>query len=303
MEEETNQSNNKGNLKTIRTYLSDMADTVRSNDISVIKVALAEQNKNERENIYRQAEGTPVKKAFWVIGGIALIAIALFGIYFVTNKNANLNTPEIIVKDESVISYDELSTLETTDTSNLTDKILTNIKDVSSRINNTGIESISINNNLAGVKNKIGIKELFTKLEFTAPSSLVRSLSDSFMVGTYTKISSGTTTENKPGLFLILQTKDYEYTYAGMLEWEKTMASDMFYLFELNTKENKIEVNDRQWKDIIINNKDARVLYNEDKLPILYYMFTDKSNIIIANKEDTIKEIVSRLIIKNIKPL
>jgi hypothetical protein len=55
--------------------------------------------------------------------------------------------------------------------------------------------------------------------------------------------------------------------------------------------------------DIIINNKDARVLLNEDGKPILYYMFVDKNNLIITDSIDAIKEIVSRLMLKNIKPL
>ena len=170
-------------------------------------------------------------------------------------------------------------------------------------IKNSGIKSLSINKDTSDAKEKFSVRELFTKLEFTAPSSLVRSLSDSYMVGFYINNISENIIDYKSSLFIILPTTDYEYTYAGMLEWEKTMASDMFYLFELNTKENKLQASDGQWKDIIINNKDARVLYSGDKLPILYYMFTNKNNLIITDKEDTLKEIISRLIIKNIKPL
>lgn len=303
MEEETNQSNEKGSLKTVRTYLSDMADTVRTNDISVIKVALAEQNKNERENIYRQAEGTPFKKFFWIAGGIILILIAIFGIYFVTNKNAALNVPEQIAKNDSVISYDEITSVTIKNGDSLTDKIIANKKEVSTIIKNSGIKSITINKEADGANEKLTVRELFTKLEFTAPSSLVRSLSDSYMVGTYINNLTGNTADYKSSIFLILPTTDYEYTYAGMLEWEKTIAGNTFDLFELNTKDNKLQINDRVWKDIIIENKDARVLLNEDNKPILYYMFTNKNNLIITDKEDTLKEIVSRLVIKNIKPL
>jgi hypothetical protein len=303
MEEETNNLNEKGSLKTVRTYLSDMADTVRTNDISVIKVALAEQNKNERENIYKQAEGTPFKKFFWVAGGIILIGVALFGIYFVTNKNAALNIPEQIVKNDSIISYDELASISVKDGDNLTDKIIANKKEVSTLIKSSGIKSISINKEVGGAKVNLSVRELFTKLGFTAPSSLVRSLSDSYMVGSYINNLSGNTADYKSSLFLILPTTDYEYTYAGMLEWEKTIAGNTYDLFELDTKDNKLQVDNRVWKDIIIENKDARVLLNEENKPILYYMFTNKNNLIITDKEDTLKEITSRLVIKNIKPL
>jgi hypothetical protein len=115
------------------------------------------------------------------------------------------------------------------------------------------------------------------------------------MIGTYTK--------SETSLFIILQSKDYEYTYAGMLSWEETMAGDMFDLFELKTEENKIEINNREWKDVVMENKDSRILFNEEQKPILYYMFADRENVVITDSKDAIKEITTRLIMKNIKPL
>lgn len=292
MDENNQQHNNGENLKTVRTYLSDMADTVRQNEISVIKVALAEQNKHEREDIYKKIEGTPAKKTFWFIGGLLLIAVAIFGVYYILKQKAIDNTVVEVVKEESIISYDANSFIDATNTNNLVEKVNSLKKDESVVDKENSIRLISITKDANGVKEKLGVPEIFSKMNFTAPSSLIRSLSPSYMIGMYNK-----------KLFLIFQTKDYEYTYAGMLEWEKTMARDMFYLFELNTKESVLELSTRQWKDIIINNKDSRVLSNESDVPILYYMFNDKNNLIIADSEDTIKEIIARLIIKNIKPL
>lgn len=292
MEENNQQPNNGEGLKTVRTYLSDMADTVRANEISVIKVALAEQNKHEREDIYKKIEGSPAKKTFWFIGGLLLIAVAIFGVYYILKQKAIENTVVEVVKEESIISYDANSFVDATSTKNLVEKVNALKKDESIPDKDNSIRLISITKDANGVKEKLGVSEIFSGMNFSAPSSLIRSLSPSYMIGMYNK-----------KLFLIFQTKDYEYTYAGMLEWEKTMARDMLSLFELNTKESVLQLSTRQWKDIIINNKDARVLLNENDVPILYYMFNDKSNLIIADNEDTIKEIVARLIIKNIKPL
>jgi len=306
MEENKTQINNQGKLKTVKTYMSDMADTVRANEISVIKVALAEQNKHEREDLYRQAEGTPTKKIFFVIGGLILIAAGVYGsYYFVKQKKVN-NAPEIIAREGAIISYDEIYSLTLKNGDDLVSKINSAKKESSNTgIKNGFIKYFSLDKDTNGIKEKFGVKELFSKFYFTAPPSLVRSLADSYMVGTYTKKLSGSVEEKdgQPKLFIILQSKDYEFTYAGMLEWEKTISSDMFNLFEFDTSENKLEMSNRKWKDIIMSNKDARVLFNEKDRPILYYIFADKNNIIIADSVDTIKEIISRLLIKNIKPL
>jgi hypothetical protein len=295
--------NNKENLKTVRTYMSDMADTVRANEISVIKVALAEQNKKAREELYRKAEGTPVNKIFWFIGGIILIAGALYGSTFLINKKDKINIPVKIVKEEAMISYDEVSTIILGDSNKLLDKIKNVIKEKSSIDNNSSIKYILILKEVSDVKQKIEPKELFSNLKFTAPSALVRSLSNNYMVGTYTKNSSSDSEPMNQKLFIILQSNDYEFTYAGMLDWEKTLAGDMIDLFELNTTDTKNKLNERIWKDLIINNKDSRVLYNEENKPILYYIFADQNNLIIADNQDTIKEILSKLILKNTKPL
>lgn len=295
MEEEKLNYNKKDGIKTVRTYMSDMADTVRDNEISIIKVALAEQNKHEREDLYRKVEGTPIKKVFWLIGGIILVVIAIGGTYFIIQQKAKQNAPEQITKEETLISYDEISPISVTDPNELTNKIIAAKKETSTTGKNDVIKFISLSQGVNGLQGKILTQDLFTDLGFTASSSLVQSLSDSYMIGTYTN--------NAQNLFIIFQTKNYEYTYAGMLEWERTLAGDMLSLFELDTKESKLKISDRKWKDIIIENKDARALVNENDKIILYYLFTDKNNLIIASDESTIKEIVAKLILKNIKPL
>ncbi len=180
MNENNKQLNTNGNLKTVRTYLSDMADTVRQNEISVIKVALAEQNKNERENIYRQEEGTPIKKVMWFIGGAVLIIGSIVGVYFLLNQKTK-NTPAQITKEETVISYDETSSINTTD--QLTERINSVKKEVGA---NGSIKFISLSQTVSGVEEKLSVKDLFSSLKFSASPSLIRALSDSYMVGTYT---------------------------------------------------------------------------------------------------------------------
>jgi len=298
MYEEIPKSNNKDSLKTVRTYLSDMADTVRENDISVIKVALAEQNKHAREDLYRKAEGTPVSRTIWIIGGLILVLVSIVGTYYVLQKKEKENIPVVVVKDEAVIAYDETSSLEINDTDYLVDKLKNHLKQISTSESNNSIDNILISQNINGVKEKLSVANIFSRLNLSASSSLIRSLSDLYMVGAYTKNATGS-----PNLFLIFKSNEYDYTYAGMLDWENTLSSDMFYLFDLKTGETKLQLETRKWKDVIISNRDARVLYNEENKPILYYMFADKDSLVITDNEDTLKEIITRLIIKNVKPL
>ena len=118
------------------------------------------------------------------------------------------------------------------------------------------------------------------------------------MVGTYTPAA-----ENKSHLFLMFEIKDYNQSYAGMLAWERTLLNDMFPFFKIDVSGDSSNLLNTPWKDTIINNKDVRVLYDKNSNSLLYYIFIDKSNFLITDNEDTIKEIISRLLTKNTKPL
>ncbi len=304
MEEKQPTQPNNENLKTVKTYMSDMAETVRQNEISVIKVALAEQNKHEREDLYRKVEGTTSKKFFWAIGGIVILAGAIYGSYYLLGQKKVKDAPAPIVREESIISYDGVKEISLGQTNSLIKSIVETEKN--SQASSSGnIDYIKIYQDNNGVNELITIKTLFSNLRFNAPASLVRSLSDSYMMGIYAKSFSDAPNDpnSKPKLFMIFQSNDYEYSYAGMLEWEKTMASEMIPLFKPEAADTYTNQTGLVWKDIIISNKDARVVLDESGKPMIYYLFIDKNKLLITESTDVIKEVTSRLMIKNMKPL
>jgi hypothetical protein len=97
--------------------------------------------------------------------------------------------------------------------------------------------------------------------------------------------------------------KDYNQAYASMLDWEKVLLSDMFLPFSINVSGDRNMLFEKPWKDIIVGNKDARILYDKEGNDILYYIFIDKSKLVITDNRDAIKEIDLRLLAKTTKPL
>jgi hypothetical protein len=164
---------------------------------------------------------------------------------------------------------------------------------------NTEVMKVSKPNTLKVFSLNNTSKDFLTLLESSAPSPLIRSLTDDYMIGSY--VPQGT--DGRPHLFLLFQTKDYNTAYASMLTWEQTIITDMFSLFAINISGSKKDLLNAPWKDIIINNKDARVLLDKNSNPILYYLFIDKNYFVITDNQDTIREITTRLITKNTKPL
>ncbi len=296
MNENTSQPNNKKDIKNLRTYTSDMADVIRTNEVSVIKIALAEKEKREQEQIYKEAEGTNTSKTFLIIGGVILIAAALFGSYFLIKTKIAKDTPKNIIKEiDTFIAYDSFSNID-----------VTSIKDASGIINLiTSSQPLGSGLVRALFPKKIvnNISELITSKNFLSligsnpPGALTRSMSDKYLLGKYTNRSGGSS------IFLVFQTTDYNLAYASMLEWEKTLLKDLYKLFDISIPESNSVLFSQQWKDIVVNNKDARVLYGENGEAILYYVFVNKNNFVVTNNIETLKEIISRLITKNAQVL
>lgn len=305
MDEKTPQYDSLGQkIKTIHTYTSDMADAVRINEASVIKIALAEKEKREQEALYREASGTKGSKLLLTLGGIILIGLAIFGWYFLSKKNEIANTPEQTKKDiEAFISYDDKAYIDVTDNKNQND-LSKSIKIESDKAGKAGsIKALFLTENVNKTPQLLSLKNLLFLMDTQAPSALVRTLEDQYMVGTYTEGSGVTDSTPKTHLFLVFKAKDYNQAYAAMLTWEKTMLRDLFVLFNVDLGKDGEALFDKPWGDVLINNQNARILYDRNGKEILYYILTNKNNFIITDNQETIKEVGARLLVKGTKPL
>lgn len=298
MDENKKQSNISGlDIKNIHTYTSDMADAIRQNEASVIKIALAEKEKREQEAIYKEAEGTGASKFLLFLGGIILILGAVVGSYFLFKKSNDTVSPQQVLKEkESIISYDQRVSVDVTEKKSQTDLFDSIKTDVEKVGKPKSIKEIVLTQKTDTVAEPLAIDEFLSLMGTEAPSSLVRNLDSDYMIGTYTA-------EDRPHLFLIFKIKDYNQAYASMLAWEKTMLHDLFIVFGIDVSNDSDTIFEKPWRDVIIDNKDARILYRRDGSDILYYIFPNKDTFIITDSQEAIKEITTRLLAKETKPL
>lgn len=295
MDENKKQFNDK-DIKVLRTYTSDMANAIQTNETSVIKIALAEKDKREREQIFEKAEGSTFSKILLIIGGIILISGAVFGSYILIQKKKAGDTIVPIIKNiETLISYDSQVHIDVTSATNITE--LSGLVKNNKNPNPGLINSLFLEKNISGSKELITSKDFLKLIDATAPEALIRSLSDSYLLGEYYKSPKIT-----PSTFLIFQTTNYNQTYASMLTWEKTLLKDLFVILNMDLASTENETGvlfEKNWDDIIINNIDARVLRGENGEAILYYAFINKNNLVITQNVLSMKEIMARLITKN----
>lgn len=301
MVEKKIQPNKKGKkIDTLHTYMSDMAKAVREDEMSVIKVAMAEQKSRERGDQYRKIEGTPLKKTLFVIGGIVLILAAITSSYFLIKKTEEKNKlPEITRSIKSLISQDIQVTIDMTNATNKSDVSNFIDPEILKKETPGSIKNILLTKTIIEIPILLPLKDLLSLLKVTAPGSLIRSFSDEYMVGTYTPPGD----YQKSHLFLIIKISDYNLAYAGMLKWEETILDDLFTFFQVDVSGSNNELFEKSFKDIVIKNKDARILYNREGVDALFYLFPDKKHLIITDDQETIKEIVARLLLMQTKLL
>ena len=281
MEENKEQQNDQSELgqkiQTLRTYSSDMADAVRENEISVIKVALAEKAKREKEEDFRvKSEGTGLQKVLLVIGSIIFIALGLIGSYFLFEKSQQQVASQPAVFDLAALVKAPLAVAGSPQS----------------------IHALFFTKTIGSTTNELSLPDFLTALNLSAPGALTRSLT-AYMVGTYNSVD----TTQKPHLFLMFQTQDYNQAYASMLQWEPTMLGDVAPLFGIDISGDNNSLLRKPFKDILINNNDARVLYDANGNALLYYIFIDKNDFIITDSQEAIREVTIRLQTKNTRSL
>ncbi len=300
MDENQKQNSPNTNIKTIHTYASDMTEAIRDNEASVIKIALAEKDKRERDEIYKNAKGTPLSRTVLTIGGIVLIFVAIGISYFLFKKNNNISSAptNIVTEVSTIVPYDEKVDVDVTNISSQFDFSDIIKKEVANTTKAGTIKVILPEQNIAGVTQYVSLSDFLGIMKTSMPDSLERNLGDAYMIGSYTD-----TSDSRAHLFLVFAVKDYNQAYASMLSWEKTMLNDLFALFRVDVSGDRSALFEKSWADILVDNKDARILYDNLGNDILYYIFPDKNTLIITDNQETIKELTARLLVKNTKPV
>jgi hypothetical protein len=287
-------------IQNIHTYQSDMADLVRNEEASVIKISLAEQKRKVEQTSIAEGKISNPKNILWILGGIIFIIFAILGVVFLTKKTTtdSIVTP-IVTKIQGLISYDDQSIIDVT---NITtkDEFVKLVKTELEKKPKTGlIKAIFLKSN----DKLLTTNEFLNLAKLNMPGNLSRSLEDQFMMGTFFSKKNNSNLEEKQHLFLIFKTTSYSQAFAGILEWEKIMFSDLFSLFNIEITAERQTLVETPFKDLIIQNKDVRTLVDVNGVSVLYYLFIGNDTFIITDNQEAIKEITLRLITKNIKPL
>jgi hypothetical protein len=312
-------------VNTIRTFQSDVAGSVKSDNVSMIKIALAEKERREKEGSYFDVE---VKKKNYlptlllIIIICAVIALALGFVYWYFNKPPTPTLEERIAPLEPVMLYSETQSAVSVTNKN-TDTILMDLKkETLAKLDLGTVKRILITDTIGTSTINVNAQGFFKAIRSRAPESLIRVIEPYFFIGAYSF--------EPHDVFIIFKINSYDTAYPAMLEWERSLESDLGPLFidvrpvtESVTELSKDELSDTDtsttdttptdepstlstikttadssgniFKDKVLQNKDVRALVNPEGKILFMYTFLDRKTLVIISSEKGLKEVLTRM--------
>ncbi len=280
-------NNNVDDTPRIRTFQSDIADALKDQKGSVVKIAVKEQERKYQEGIIHSNQKK--KNALFITLGLLLLLItaSIFGYSFWQEKQKKLAEVANIPQKKSFISGDHITEIPVPDTIVLKDILEKNITDANVPVGQIE-QLLLIYTDEKGNKVQVPAEDLFESFAITPPEGFFYSLvPNTYLLGFYQ------TTESER--FLLLKTKIFSSTFSHMLLWEKTLGKDFRQMmgFLLGDEEKVV------FKDKIIKNEDVRVGYSGDREVIAYTFFGPKKEfLLIAPKQETIQSLLGRFTTK-----
>ena len=300
-------------INSVHTFKDDLVSETSKGDYSIGKIVMA-SSKREHESLDRQNVNLDQKKdgnLLWkiLIPIIAVLIIILFS--YIGSKSAK--TPQQVNTEKnptqqvaSGILYSEESVLINISNKGRTDLYKEILQGIATTKVPTGkIKYVSFVYQQGTTTRAVSASDFLNLLAPSAPDMLVRNLKPEYVFGYYSYDS------NEP--FIILRSTNYDSTFAGMLDWERSMYADLGDLIfkkeslvtktatasststSSPSKQNVTTEYDTSFVDKVILNNDTRVLYRPNGNIAFFYTFFNKNTIIIATSEQSLREIIYRL--------
>ena len=281
-------------LKQIRTYQGDIAELLKHDSKSIESIRQEERAKAARvaltaANGPREAVSPEVqasrKSGLLLFFGILLLLAAGGGAgwYAYTLYKTKTAPPVVAVVPNAIIAPDSVADVEAINSSR--DQLISLLQSKRSEVTSGHLSEVLLHS--ATSSGILKTDSYLTFIQSRAPGALVRALDPVFMQGVLGDQKGG-------HVFLLIPLDSFENAYPGMLAWEPDMRDDLLPLFASASSTDAVP-SETVWKDLIVENKNTRVLKASDNTTALLYTFYNNSLLIITDNETTIKALLGRL--------
>jgi len=230
------------------TYYDDLSSAMGANDPRTMSELLEKSRREEKEKVILSPRSK--KNILYIIGSVLLLAGIIFLLSLLFKKKEVHYVHEKVVP--SLIRSEKstgvnLAALTPEEAKQAIQKLL------KEKIPNETIHHIYyVEMNKLGSSRRLGVHDVFQKLEIQAPQTFFDSIDDMhFMHGVYRE------EENHP--FLLFTVRSYDQAFEAMKEWEPHMIDDLGAVLDLPDEAFDRSLLEPGFHDDIIQNKNVRV--------------------------------------------
>lgn len=277
----------------VRTYATDIAEMMKREKGSIIKIALAEQKR--RDESKQKLDPTATRNVIvMMLGFILIVGGIMVFIYSIVNRSQPIDVVQSNQVFPSLFFTENQVQIDATDL-NRTELL----RAIETQVANHTLVVTTINNLYISYKTPMGQQALpatvfMQKLGIDVPDVLFQNLSPQMMVGVYSQ-------EPNNNQFLILKVKDFNETFLAMRDWETSMLSDLLRFFQIDTSSEGKDIFNKDFETVTLFNKEARILKDSNGKTMLSYIFLDPKTVMITTQTDAVQEVIKRLNLQNIK--
>lgn len=280
------ENNNKN--KIVKTYAEDMAQVLSDGKGGVIKKIIHSEEEHEKEK--RNLSPQSRKNKFFMFLGMVLLMVSFGTIAFFLKKG---EVPSVPVEKQFVpiIFTDKNALVELGDLkkSEIEEKISNQVN--TTTVKTGGVEGIYLTFN----KSPIGLRKFIGMIGGNFQPLTENFVDDNFLMGAVKN-----DTENS-SFFMLIKMRSIPDVFDIMRGWESKMFTDLHGFFGVSlTPETKYLLT-KNFEDSIIENKNARILYDTDNNIVMMYIFADDNSIVITDNPKAVAEIILRLASSQIK--
>lgn len=283
---------------SFRSYNYDIQSTVKDKGASLAQIVMAEARKQEQmkqtplDIAEENQSSSVIKFTLIAIGIVAILGGGALLAYTLLKTKPVEVIPTNLVFNQ-LIKTEKITPIELPDRYKISLQRL--VKDAT--LANIPISTlVDLQLSDSGSNSQLTSKDLLEIFEANVPESLAISLRPEYALGIHSF------EKNSP--YIVLITNDYESAYTGMLDWEKTMLVDLGGIFfepeNLAKSTSTDTIDNINFKDKVIKNKDTRVIYDKDGKTAFLWSIINRNIIVITTNADTLEEIIKRMTTSNI---
>ncbi|HEY4513612.1 MAG TPA: hypothetical protein VJH06_03830 [Candidatus Paceibacterota bacterium] len=305
--------------KVVQTYAEDMAKVIESNKEGLVKKIIhdEEQHEEEKRNLSPQSK----KNEFFMLFGLILILTSFTALFFFFSTR---DVPSIPEQEQSapIIFTDKSALLEVAGLKKgeIEKKVLEEISTTTVKVG--GVEAIYLTVN----KSLIGLRKFIVSIDGNFVPGDRNFVDDNFLMGVVnSKIKSATPdTPASPALggsqgmtvsflraepvpptskdfFILLKIRSIADIFNAMRTWENKMFPDLHGFLGIDLSPDTKYLLTKNFEDGIVENKNARILYDKENKMVIMYVFADDNSVIITTTENAVDEIMLRLASSRVK--